>query len=50
MIEAKKGQVEAAINYGEKSFREFANFEAAYNLSIWYFKTNQLEEANSFNK
>ena len=29
-------------HYAEKSFKEIANFEAAYNLSIWYYKTNQL--------
>lgn len=50
VIESKKGNVDSAINYGEKSFRELPNFEAAYNLSIWYFKTNQLEKANSMNK
>jgi tetratricopeptide (TPR) repeat protein len=50
VIEAKKGNVDAAINYGEKSWREMPNLEAAYNLSIWYFKTNQLEKANNMNK
>jgi tetratricopeptide (TPR) repeat protein len=42
VIESIKNNLDSAINYAEKSFKEIANFEAAYNLSIWYYKTNQL--------
>jgi tetratricopeptide repeat protein 8 len=50
VMEARQGKVESAINYAEKSYREAANFEAAYNLSLWYLQTNQLEKANQYNK
>jgi tetratricopeptide (TPR) repeat protein len=50
VIESKRGNIDSAINYAEKSWREVPNLEAAYNLSIWYFKTNQLEKANAINK
>jgi tetratricopeptide repeat protein 8 len=50
VIESKRGNVDSALNYAEKSWREVPNLEAAYNLSIWYFKTNQLEKANAMNK
>lgn len=50
VVEARQGRVEAAINYAEKSYRESANFEAAYNLSLWYLQTNQLEKASEYNR
>ena len=50
VIESRKGNIDAAVNYAEKSWREAQSLEAAYNLSIWYFKSNQLEKANNMNK
>ena len=50
VIEAQKGKVDVAIKYAEKAWREESTLECCYNLSIWYFKTNQLEKANQFNK
>jgi tetratricopeptide (TPR) repeat protein len=49
VIEASRGKIDAAINYAEKAHREWPGFESAYNLSLWYFKTNQLEKANALN-
>ena len=50
VIESRKGNIDAAINYAEKSWREAQSLEAAYNLAVWYFKSNQLEKANSMNR
>jgi tetratricopeptide repeat protein 8 len=41
VIMSRQGKAGEAINYAEKSFRSQANFEAAYNLSIWYFSGSQ---------
>jgi tetratricopeptide (TPR) repeat protein len=49
VIESKTS-VEVAINWGEKSFREFPNFEAAFNLSIWFFETSNFEKAYFYNQ
>lgn len=39
VIEYQRGNIDSAINYGEKSYREQENFQAAYNLSLWYYNT-----------
>ena len=50
VILSQQGKTETAINYCEKSYREAANFEAAYNLSLWYYQSNQLEKAHRYNQ
>ena len=49
VIESKYN-IETAINWCEKSFKEFSNFEAAFNLSIWYFETSNYENSYFYNQ
>ena len=37
VILCQQGNIDSAINYADKSFREIPSFEAAYNLSLWYY-------------
>lgn len=41
VISDRQGNTDWAINYAEKSFRVNPNFEASYNLSLWYFNNLQ---------
>lgn len=50
VITFREGKTDWAINYAEKSFRVVPNFEACYNLSIWYFQGSQFEKSNFYNK
>ena len=50
VIQCERGNIESGINLAEKSFREQANFEAAYNLSIWYYQKFQFQKAYHYNK
>ena len=50
VIEGNRGNFDNAINYAEKANREEVTLESCFNLSVWYYKTNQLEKANKYNK
>lgn len=50
VISCREGNMELAINYAEKSYRCNPNFEACYNLSLWYYNNLQFEKAYFYNK
>jgi tetratricopeptide repeat protein 8 len=49
VLEARKGNIDLAITLSEKSFKFSGVFECAYNLSIWYYRQNNIKSAKLYN-
>lgn len=45
-----KNNIQNGINWCEKSFKQFANFEAGFNLSVWYYESHNYEKSSYYNQ
>lgn len=49
VLEARKGNLDTAITLAERSFKFAGGFEAAFNLSVWYTRQNNIKSAKQYN-
>ena len=50
VLHSRSKGLKSAIAYGERSFKSSGEFDSAFNLSIWYLKSEDIKNARFYNE
>lgn len=49
VLNSKNNNIDGAIMFAERSYKASPEFDAAYNLSIWYFNRKDIKSSKFYN-